>query len=139
MRIGEVATQAEVNVQTVRLYERLGLLKKPGRRASGYREYTGDAVTFIRFIRQAKSLGFTLNDIKSLIDMREKGSHTMADMRRIAQARLQAIDEKIQQLNAMREAIEHGLNHCGCPEKFPACVFVQLFEGKMNVKRKEKS
>lgn len=130
MRIGKVAEQAEVNVQTVRLYERLGLLKKPGRRKSGYREYTVDAVTFIRFIRQAKSLGFTLNEIKSLIDMREKGSHTMADMRAIAHARLQAIDDKIRQLQAMREAIEHGLNHCGCPEQFPACVFVRLFEGK---------
>ncbi|MFY9610685.1 MAG: heavy metal-responsive transcriptional regulator [Blastocatellia bacterium] len=135
MRIGQVAEQAEVNVQTVRLYERLGLLKKPGRRKSGYREYTDDAVTFIRFIRQAKSLGFTLNEIKSLIDMREKGSHTMADMRAIAQARLLAIDQKIQQLQAMREAIEHGLNHCGCPEEFPACVFVRLFEGKMNLGR----
>ncbi|HWN99936.1 MAG TPA: heavy metal-responsive transcriptional regulator [Blastocatellia bacterium] len=128
MRIGQVAAQAEVNVQTVRLYERLGLLKKPGRRASGYREYPDDAVTFIRFIRQAKSLGFTLNEIKSLIDMREKGSHTMADMRAVAKSRLQAIDDKIRQLQTMREAIHHGLTHCGCPEQFPACVFVRLFE-----------
>jgi DNA-binding transcriptional MerR regulator len=128
MRIGQVAAQAEVNVQTVRLYERLGLLKKPGRRASGYRDYTDEVVMFIRFIRQAKSLGFTLNEIKSLIDMREKGSHTIADMRRVAQARLGAIDDKIRQLQAMREAIQRGLNHCRCPEQFPACVFVQLFE-----------
>lgn len=138
MRIGQVAAQAEVNVQTVRLYERLGLLKKPGRRESGYREYADDAVTFIRFIRQAKSLGFTLNEIKSLIDMREEGSHTMAEMRAVAQTRLQAIDDKIQELRAMREAIEHGLSHCACPEQFPACVFVRLFEGKMNPARQEK-
>ena len=128
MRIGQVAAHAEVNVQTVRLYERLGLLKKPARRASGYREYADEAVMFIRFIRQAKSLGFTLNEIKSLIDMREKGSHTIADMRRVAQARLGAIDDKIRQLQAMREAIQRGLNECGCPEQFPACVFVKLFE-----------
>lgn len=139
MRIGQVAVQAEVNVQTVRLYERLGLLKKPARLKSGYREYTDDAVTFIRFIRQAKSLGFTLNEIKSLIDMREQGSHTMADMRGLAQARLQAIDDKIRQLQAMREAIEHGLNHCLCPEEFPACVFVRLFESKMNLRSEEES
>ena len=128
MRIGQVAAQAEVNVQTVRLYERLGLLKKPGRRASGYRDYSDEAVVFMRFIKQAKALGFTLNEIKSLIDMREKGSHTLADMRAVAQARLGAINEKIRQLQAMREAIQHGLDHCGCPEQFPACVFVQLFE-----------
>ena len=127
MRIGQLAAQVEVNVQTIRLYERLGLLKKPVRRKSGYREYSADAVTFVRFIRQAKALGFTLNEIKSLIDMREKGSHTMADMRGVAQARLRAIDERIRQLQGMRDAIEHGLNHCGCPEQFPACVFSRLF------------
>jgi DNA-binding transcriptional MerR regulator len=131
MRIGQVASEAEVNVQTIRLYERLGLIKKPARLKSGYREYTGDTVTFIRFIRQAKSLGFTLNEIKSLIDMREKGSHTMGQMRAIARARLQAIDVKIRQLKAMRDAIEHGLNHCGCPEQFPSCVFIRLYKKEL--------
>ena len=130
MTIGKVATQAEVNVQTVRLYERLGLLKKPGRRASGYREYAEDTVMSIRFIKQAKGLGFTLNEIKSLIDMREEGSHTIADMRAIAEARLSAIDEKIRQLRSMREAIQHGLNSCRCPEQFPACVVSRLYDRK---------
>ncbi|MEK6407748.1 MAG: heavy metal-responsive transcriptional regulator [Acidobacteriota bacterium] len=128
MRIGEVAAQAEVNVQTVRLYERLGLLKKPGRRASGYREYTEDAVMSIRFVKQAKGLGFTLTEIKSLLDMRENGAHTIAEMRALAEARLSAIDEKIRQLQSMREAIHHGLSRCDCPEQFPACVFVKLFD-----------
>jgi MerR family transcriptional regulator, mercuric resistance operon regulatory protein len=86
MRIGSVAAQADVNVQTVRLYERLGLLKKPGRLASGYREYTEDAVMSIRFVKQAKGLGFTLTEIKSLLDMREEGAHTIADMRSVARA-----------------------------------------------------
>jgi MerR family transcriptional regulator, mercuric resistance operon regulatory protein len=128
MRIGEVAAQSEVNVQTVRLYERLGLLRKPGRRASGYREYAGDAVPAIRFIKQAKGLGFTLNEIKSLLDMRKKGAHTIAEMRAVAEARLGAIDQKIRQLQAMREAIQRGLSNCDCPEQFPACVFVELFD-----------
>jgi DNA-binding transcriptional MerR regulator len=128
MRIGQVATHARVNVQTVRLYERLGLLAKPVRRASGYREYTDEAVMSIRFIRQAKNLGFTLNEIKSLLDMRNQGSHTIADMRAVATARLNAIDEKIRQLQKMRTAIARGLRNCKCPEQFPACVFVELFE-----------
>lgn len=132
MRIGSVAAQAEVNVQTVRLYERLGLLKKPGRLASGYREYTEEAVMSIRFVKQAKGLGFTLTEIKSLLDMRENGAHTIADMRAVAKARLTAIDEKIHQLQSMREAIQHGLNRCDCPEQFPACVFVKLFDGSQS-------
>jgi len=128
MRIGEVAAQAQVNVQTVRLYERLELLAKPARRASGYREYTDEAVLSIRFIRQAKNLGFTLNEIKSLLDMRKQGSHSIADMRAVATARMNAIDEKIRQLQKMRNAIDKGLRNCKCPERFPACVFVELFE-----------
>jgi DNA-binding transcriptional MerR regulator len=128
MRIGQVAEQAEVNVQTVRLYERLGLLENAGRRASGYREYADDAVMSIRFIKQAKGLGFTLSEIKSLLDMRKEGSHTIAEMRAVAQARLNAIDEKIRQLESMRGAIDRGLRNCNCPEQFPACVFVELFE-----------
>lgn len=128
MRVGQVAALAEVNVQTVRLYERLGLLKKPGRRASGYREYTEDAVMSIRFVKQAQGLGFTLTEIKSLLDMRENGAHTIAEMRALAEARLSAIDKKIRQLQSMREAIHHGLSRCDCPEQFPACVFVKLFD-----------
>jgi len=128
MRIGQVAAQAKVNVQTVRLYERLGLLEKPIRRASGYREYTDEAVMSIRFILQAKNLGFTLNEIKSLLDMRNQGTHTLADMRAVATARLNAIDEKIHQLQKMRAAIDTGLRNCKCPEQFPSCVFVELFE-----------
>jgi DNA-binding transcriptional MerR regulator len=128
MRIGQVAAQAKVNVQTVRLYERLGLLEKPIRRASGYREYTNEAAMSIRFILQAKNLGFTLNEIKSLLDMRNQGTHTIADMRAVATARLNAIDEKIHQLQQMRTAIDRGLRNCKCPEQFPSCVFVELFE-----------
>lgn len=134
MRIGSVAAQAEVNVQTVRLYERLGLLKKAVRSASGYRDYTEDAVMSIRFVKQAKGLGFTLTEIKSLLDMRENGAHTIADMRAIAKARLHAIDEKIHQLQSMREAIQHGLSRCDCPEQFPACVFIKLFDCSQSTK-----
>ena len=137
MRIGKVAEQASVNVQTVRLYERLGLLKKPARLASGYREYTDDAVMSIRFIKQAKGLGFMLGEIKSLLDMRAKGSHTIAEMRAVARARLEAIDEKIRQLQSMREAIDRGLKKCSCPEQFPSCVFVELFEVRRASKNTE--
>jgi DNA-binding transcriptional MerR regulator len=128
MRIGQLANEAGVNVQTVRLYERLGLLQKPIRRASGYRDYTEDAIASIRFIKQAKELGFTLSDIKSLLDMRRRGSHTVAEMRATARARLEVIDEKIKQLEQMRDAIRYGLANCKCPEQFPECVFVRLFD-----------
>lgn len=128
MRIGKVAEKAEVNVQTVRLYERLGLLPKPARLRSGYRDYQDDAVMSILFVKQAKDLGFTLNEIKSLMDMRDRGPDALEDMRAVAHARLAAIDEKIEMLRRMRQAIRFGLNNCTCPEQFPACVFARLFK-----------
>lgn len=63
LRTGEVAARAGVNVQTLRYYERRGLLKEPERRTSGYREYPADAVQLIRFIKRAQELGFTLSEI----------------------------------------------------------------------------
>jgi DNA-binding transcriptional MerR regulator len=128
MRIGQVAARADVNVQTIRLYERLGLLEKPGRLASGYREYGDEAVTAIRFIKQAKEIGFTLADIKSLMEMGAKGSGSLAEMRELARERLSAIEDRIRKLEAMRDAIRFGLSNCDCPEQFPACVFARLFD-----------
>lgn len=134
MRIGQVAEQSEVNVQTVRLYERLGLLTKPPRLSSGYRDYPKDAVISIRFIKQAKELGFTLGDIKSLLDIKKSKTETLDDMRAVAEARLQSIDDKIRKLQQMRKAIKFGLSHCTCPEQFPACVFSRLFNGDRSEK-----
>lgn len=70
LTIGEVARQAGVGVETVRFYERQGLLEEPERRASGYRQYDEEAVAILRFIRRAKELGFTLREIKALLALR---------------------------------------------------------------------
>jgi len=70
LRTGEVAAQAGVNVQTLRYYERRGLLKEPARRASGYREYPPDSIGLIRFIKRAQELGFTLTEIEDPLRLR---------------------------------------------------------------------
>ena len=81
LRTGEVAARAGVNVQTLRYYERRGLLKKPGRRASGYREYSPDAVRLIRFIKRAQELGFTLTEIEDLLRLRSDQTAKCSDVR----------------------------------------------------------
>ena len=81
MRIGEVASHTGVSVQTVRLYERRGLLKKPVRLPSGYRDYPIDALSFIRFIKRAQGHGFTLDEIRSLIHLREQSPPAAKQMR----------------------------------------------------------
>ena len=70
MRIGEVARHADVNVQTLRFYERHGLLPAARRQPSGYRQYSADTVRLVRFIKRAKELGFSLRDVKELIELR---------------------------------------------------------------------
>jgi DNA-binding transcriptional MerR regulator len=130
MLIGELAAQAEVNIQTVRLYERLGLLKKPRRLPSGYRDYSADAVQLIRFIKRTQKLGFTLSEIKTLGELRVQGNYSVNDMRDIAQAKLAEIDEKILHLQAMRNAIAHGMEKCKCSSPYPLCLLVEIGEQK---------
>jgi DNA-binding transcriptional MerR regulator len=84
LAIGQVARHAGVGIETVRFYERQGLLAEPERRASGYRQYDGEAVAVLRFIRRAKELGFTLKEIKGLLGLRLDTSATRADVRRHA-------------------------------------------------------
>ena len=126
MRIGEVASRTGVSIQAVRLYERRGLLKKPARLPSGYRTYSTDAVAFIRFIKRAQGHGFTLDEIRSLIHLREQSPPAATQMRAIAKAKLAILDERIRQLQAQRDAIVHGLNRCQCSEEFPMCMFTRL-------------
>lgn len=128
MRIGEVASRTGVSIQAVRLYERRGLLKKPTRLSSGYRNYSPEAVVFIRFIKRAQGHGFTLDEIRSLIHLREQSPPAAKQMRGIANAKLAILDEKIKRLQAQRDAIAHGLIQCRCTEEFPMCMFVRLVD-----------
>jgi MerR family transcriptional regulator, mercuric resistance operon regulatory protein len=125
MRIGEVATRAGVSVQAVRLYERLGILRRVERLRSGYRDYSPDTVALIRFIKRAQQHGFTLNEIKLLIDLRgvERGRAEQA--RRLAEAKLDSIDAQIERLADQRRAIAHGLECCQCSDMFPLCLLTR--------------
>jgi len=128
MRIGEVATRAGVSVQAVRLYERLGILKRVERLRSGYRDYSPETVALIRFIKRAQQHGFTLNEIKSLIDLRGVQRGKAEQARRLAQAKLDSIDAQIKRLEAQRRAIAHGLDCCQCSDMFPLCLLTRLGE-----------
>ena len=88
MRIGTAAAQAGVNIQTLRYYERRGLLPRPPRRTSGYREFPDDAVRIVRFIKRAQDLGFTLDEIEELLRLRnDKRRDRARDPRRRRAAR----------------------------------------------------
>ena len=128
LRIGEVARQAGVNIQTLRYYERRRLLEKPKRAASGYREYTPATVPFIRFIKRAQHLGFTLNEVKDLIALRDAKDGGRSEVRALAEARMRDIDLKLAQLQAMRAALQGLVESCACHVDGPICPIIEALD-----------
>lgn len=108
MRIGELAKRAAVPIDTVRYYEREGLIPPPVRRASGYRDYVETDVDRLRFMRRAKGLGFTLQEIRELLGLTATSGEDMATLKARAEAKLADVDDRIAALNRVRDAL-HGL------------------------------
>ena len=112
MWITETAREAGVNVQTLRYYERRGLLPQPVRRDSGYREYSRDAVRLVRFIKRAQDLGFSLDEIAELVKLRGVRRGERHRVRSIAERKITDIDQKIAQLQAIRAALAKLVDAC---------------------------
>lgn len=122
MTISELAKAADVHVETVRYYERRGLLPEPPRRPSGYRSYPATMVTRLRFIKNAQALGFSLAEIEKLLALRVDATTSCADVRRQAEAKLVEVEQKLQALQQIQAALtelvaacEHGGPHGECP------------------------
>jgi Hg(II)-responsive transcriptional regulator len=128
MRIGTAAEQAGVNVQTLRYYERRGLLPRPPRRMSGYREFPDDAVRMVRFIKRAQDLGFTLDEVEELLRLRSDRRRDRARVRAVAEKRVRQIDRKIAELKAMKTALAH-LVHCCEDGSTLECPIIEALDG----------
>lgn len=124
MTIGRVAKLADVGVETIRFYEREGLIEEPPRRASGYRQYPTDTVDQLRFIRRAKELGFTLKEIKELMSLRDGGGRRRGEVRALAEAKMRDIDQRLVRLQAMRSALYGLVESCACGRR-PACPILE--------------
>ena len=105
LTIGQVARHAGVGIETVRFYERQGLLEEPARKQSGYRQYGEDVVARLRFIRRAKELGFSLKEIKELLALRVDPTTTCAEVRSKAAAKIADVEQKIEALQRIRKAL----------------------------------
>ena len=128
MRIGAAAEQAGVNVQTLRYYERRGLLPRPPRRDSGYREFPDEAVRIVRFIKRAQDLGFSLDEVEELIRLRHDKRRDRARVRAIAEQRVRQIDRKLAELQAMKKALVH-LVHCCRDGSTLECPIIEALDG----------
>jgi MerR family transcriptional regulator, copper efflux regulator len=119
MRIGELARQAGLNPATVRYYERRGLLSRPARTAAGYRSYAAETVVQLRLIRWAKDVGFTLREVRELLQI--VGEHAQrpgGQVRRRFQAKLEAVEARLRQLTAIRDQLQ-ALARCDCRGNCP--------------------
>jgi MerR family mercuric resistance operon transcriptional regulator len=112
MRVGELAERAGVNVQTIRYYERRGLLHDPRERRAGYREYTDATLARLRFIKRAQELGFTLAQIAELLDLRQRSDVTAAQVKSRAEGKIAEIDERLRDLERIRQALAHLAGQC---------------------------
>lgn len=123
LTMGRLATRVEVNPETIRYYEREGLLEAPERLPSGYRVFPEESVQRIRFIKRAQKLGFSLHEIKELLSMRlELTGRECAAVKRLAAAKIVEIDQKIEALASMRSILKQLEEQCpgsgplsGCP------------------------
>jgi len=115
LTIGRLAKQAGVNLETVRFYERRGLLPRPPRSASGYRLFPADAARRLRFIRRAQGLGFSLTEIGELLSLRVSRRTTSADIRTRAEVKIVDIEAKIRSLESMKKTLRKLTRVCdGC-------------------------
>lgn len=125
MRTGQLAARAGVNLQTVRYYERRGLLAEPPRRESGYREYGLESVQALRFIKRAQELGFTLKEVEQLLHLASGGPQACDAARDLANHRIADLDERIADLQAMRDSLARLAQTCARPHGERDCPLLQ--------------
>jgi MerR family transcriptional regulator, copper efflux regulator len=125
----KLARAGGVNVETIRYYERHGLLPKAPRTPSGYRKFSPDYVTRLRFIRHAQALGFTLKEVKELLALRVRPGSSCADVRRKAESKIADVDEKIRQLQAIRDALVRMAGTCTGHGPVTSCSILEALNG----------
>ena len=128
MTISEVAEASGVGVETVRFYERKRLIEQPQRPPAGYRRYEEATARRIRFIRQAQALGFTLSEIRQLLELRLDPRRSCADVKSEAETKITDIDAKIASLEVMRKALVEITRSCSGEGPTSACPILDAIE-----------
>ncbi len=128
LTIGQVARQAGVGIETIRFYEREGLLEEPLRRPSGYRQYPENVVTRIHFIKRAQQLGFSLKEITELLTLRVDGHTSCEDVKHRTEAKLAEVERKLIELQRMRHALLHVAALCTGQGPASACPMLEALD-----------
>jgi MerR family mercuric resistance operon transcriptional regulator len=122
LTIGRLADGAGVNVETIRYYQRRGLMREPDRPAHGHRHYDADAIKRVRFIKRAQVLGFTLEEIAGLLEL--DAARACTETRELATHKLHGIESKLADLRAMRKALTALLRQCDGGAAEGACPII---------------
>jgi MerR family transcriptional regulator, copper efflux regulator len=129
--IGQLANAAGVGLQTVRFYERRGLLTQPLRLVPGYRQYTADHLKRVRFIKKAQRLGFSLKEIKTLFDLNATSRATCSEVKTRADRKREEIVSKLYDLQRMKRSLEQLSKACDVNKRaMSECRVLECFEGR---------
>ena len=130
LTIGRLAEQAGLGIETVRFYERQGLIPPPPRTASNYRIYPEEEVNRLKFIKRAKDLGFTLNEIKELLALQHDPHATKADIKKRTENKIEVIKKKVRDLSRIQEALEHLAGACDGRGPLSDCPILEALTGQ---------
>ncbi len=129
-RIGQIAKQTGVTVETIRFYESQALIPNPRRAASGYRLYTSETIRRVRFIQRGKELGFSLKDIHALLTLRSEPSAACADIKAQALHKIADVEEKMLDLTRIRRALSDLVEQCDAEAELSECPILDALDEK---------
>jgi DNA-binding transcriptional MerR regulator len=132
MRIGQLAKQTAVSVQSIRYYERRGLLKKPRRLSSGYRDYSPEEATIVGFIKSSQNSGFTLKEIGTMLRLLSAKTVSPGAARPFVQNKVREIDERIQSLQMIRDKLVESFKTCECSDGRSPCPILKSVAASMD-------
>ena len=137
LTIGGIAKQADVHIETIRYYERRGLLPAPPRTEGGYRQYDAESVTRLRFIKEAQGLGFTLEEVQGLLALRVDKERSCAEVRAQAERKAADIEAKIHALQAMHDALQEMIAACAQGGPSGECPLLETLERNARARQTE--
>ena len=129
MNIGQAARASGVSAKMIRHYESVGLFPEAARTESGYRQYTENEVSTLRFIRQSRDLGFSIEQIRELLALWQNRRRPSRQVKALAQAHLQELEQKLRELQAMKASLEHLMGCCSGDDR-PDCPILDSLAGE---------
>lgn len=129
LSIGELSRATGVAVETIRYYERLGVIPKPPRTAGNYRAYTSGHEGRLRFVKRSRDLGFSLEEVRALLGLADARDRSCCDIDTLARTHLEEVERKIADLSAMRDELRDMIDHCG-RNTVADCGIIRTLRGK---------